>query len=491
MNSLNLVEYYLIGGAVLLLLSVFASKATVKLGIPALLVFLGIGMLAGSEGFGGVYFDNPFYAQTLGVIALVYILFAGGLSTDMKQVRPFVPHGVSLSTIGIFITCVATGLFTRYIFGFSWLEGLLLGAIVSSTDAAAVFTVLRAKNTHLKSNIKPLLELESGANDPMAVLLTVGILQLMTQTDSNPWVLIPSFIQQLVLGGTTGYLAGKGTGILLSRIKLEFEGLYPVFTLAMIIFVYGVTQAIGGSGFLAVYIAGVILGNENFLHKKSLILFHDGIAWLVQIGMFLALGLLVFPSRLVPVAGTGMLISIFLILVARPLAVFVSLIKTRFTTREKAMISWVGLRGSVPIILATYPYLAGISKADEIFHLVFFIVITSILIQGSAIPLVAKFLKVDTPAKPKFRYPLEYVPTGNMRSDLVELTVPSKSSAIGKSIIHLNLPKEALIVLIQRKGNVIVPKGGTHLEADDTMLVLAEKGPLAELKKIIDGAPTK
>lgn len=491
MHSLNLVEYYLIAGAALLLLSVIASKATGRLGVPALLVFLGIGMLAGSEGVGGIYFDNPFYAQTLGVIALVYILFAGGLSTELKQVRPVIKHGISLATLGIFFTCLITGVFTHYAFDFTWLEGFLLGAIVSSTDAAAVFTVLRGRSTHLKGNIKPLLELESGANDPMAVLLTVGILQLMTLPDSSPWMLILSFTQQIILGGTIGYISGKGTGILLNTMKLEFEGLYPVLTLAMILFVYGITQAVGGNGFLAVYIAGVILGNQNFVHKKSLILFHDGIAWLVQIAMFLALGLLVFPSRLVPVAGNGMLIAVFLILIARPLAVFISLMKTSFSTREKAMISWVGLRGSVPIILATYPYLAGVAKADEIFHLVFFIVITSILIQGAAIPFVAKLLKVDTPVKQKFRYPLEYVPTGDMRSDLIELDVPPKSQAIGRSIISLNLPKEALIVLIQRKGNVIVPKGGTHIEADDTMLVLAEKGPFAELKKIIESTAPK
>lgn len=483
------IEYYLIAGGMLLILSVLSSKATDRLGIPSLLVFLALGMLAGSEGIGGIYFDNASLSQALGVVALTYILFSGGLETEFRHVRPIIREGAILASLGVFLTCIFTGIFAAKVLGFSTLEGLLLGAIVSSTDAAAVFTVLRARSVNLKGKVKPLLELESGLNDPMAVLLTVGLLQLMGQGDVSPYTLIPLFFTQLAVGGIAGYVVGKTTGILLNRLKLEFDGLYPVVTIALVVLVYGFTQAIGGNGFLAVYLTGLMLGKENFIHKKSLVLFHGGIAWLMQIAMFLTLGLLVFPSSLLPVAPHGMAVSVFLILIARPAAVFLSLVGSSFTIREKALIAWVGLRGSVPIILATYPLLAGISRADVIFHLVFFIVITSVLIQGTSISAIAKLLKVDAPVRAKFRYPIEYVPTGNVKNDLVEMEVRPNSPAIGKSIIELNLPKDALIVLIQRKGNVIVPKGGTHLEADDTMLVLADKDALNAARKILEQMP--
>ncbi len=444
-------------------------------------------MIAGSDGIGGVYFDNAVHAQTLGVVALIYILFAGGLDTEIKTIRPVIWQGASLATVGVLLTCGLTGWFAKEVIGLSWLEGLLLGAIVSSTDAAAVFTILRGKNVGLSGRIVPLLELESGANDPMAVLLTVGLLELMTGQVGSPWELLPGLVMQIVVGGVIGYLAGKGIGQLLNRAKLEFEGLYPVLTLSLVVFVYGLTQKLGGSGFLAVYLTGLFLGNQNFIHRKSLTLFHDGIAWLMQIAMFLALGLLVFPPRLMPVVDDGLLISLFLIFVARPVAVFISLAGSPFTWRQKGMVSWVGLRGSVPIILATYALTARIDKADGIFHLVFFIVLTSVLVQGTLITTVAKLLKVDVAAKEKYRFPLEYVPSGDMKNDLVPIEVPFGSHAAGKSIIQLKLPKEALIVLIQRKGNVVVPKGTTILEVDDTLLVLAEKNIFAEVQRAVTG----
>lgn len=458
---------------------------TARFGVPSLLVFIAIGMLAGSEGLGRIEFDNARAAQSLGVLALTYILFAGGLSTDLKTIRPVLPHGASLGTLGVLLTCGLTGAFATQLLGFNWLEGLLLGAIVSSTDAAAVFTVLREKNISFKGNIQALLEFESGANDPMAVLLTVGLIELITFKIQSPVFLIPEFFKQLVLGGMIGFFSGKGIRTLLNRLKLKSDGLYPVVSIALVLFIFSVTQTLGGSGFLAVYIAGVVLGNEIFIHKKSLILFHDGIAWLMQITMFLALGLLVFPSKLIPVAGQGFLISAFLILAARPIAVFISLLGTMFSFREKLMISWVGLRGSVPIILATYPRLAGIQKADSIFNLVFFIVLTSVLVQGTTISWIAKLLKVGAKAQPKFRFPIEYAPSGTMKRDLVEIEVLPNAFAVGKSIVDLNFPKEGLIVLIQRKGSLIVPRGSTMLQAEDTLLVLAEKEVLTEIRKVV------
>ena len=479
------IEFSLIAGSVLLILSVLASKATGRFGVPSLLVFLAVGMLAGSEGIGGIYFDSPYYAKVFGVISLSYILFSGGLDTDLKVVKKVAVSGVLLATVGVAVTCLVTGAFATWVLGFKWIEGLLLGAIVSSTDAAAVFNILRARSVNFKGQIRPLLELESGLNDPMGVLLTIAFLKVLTTNETSAAQIILHIIQQFILGGVVGFSMGRGALKLLNKIRLESSGLYPVLTLALVVLVYGLAEAIGGNGFLAVYLAGLVMGNKTFVHKKSLILFHDGVAWLVQIGMFLILGLLVYPSKLIPVAGVGILISVFLIFVARPMAVFLSLAGSTFSQREKGMISWVGLRGSVPIILATYPYIAGAEKADMIFHLVFFIVITSVLIQGSFIPTISNWLKVDAPVKKKFRYPIEYVPTENMRSDLTEVEIPKNSRISGKSILDLNLPNGALIVLIQRQGNVIVPRGGTVLEAGDTMLVLADKDSLKQVKSVV------
>ncbi len=488
MNAHGL-EPYLLGGSLLLILSIVASKTTGRFGIPLLLVFLIIGMLAGSEGIIGIHFNNHQYSQTLGVIALQFILFAGGLETDWKKISKILLPGLALSTVGVLITCGLTGWFATYILGFTLPEGLLLGAIVSSTDAAAVFTILRASSVNLKGQTKSLLELESGSNDPMAVFLTIGILQVMQQTDFSSAsfiALIPMFIKQMSLGAIIGYAFGKSVISLLNRIKLEFEGLYSVLMLAVVVLGYSISQLNGGNGFLSVYIMGIVLGRENFIHKKSLILFQDGIAWLMQIAMFLTLGLLVFPSKIIPIAGSALLVSAFLIFIARPVGVFVSLIGQKFSIREKSLISWIGLRGAVPIILATYPMLAGIPKAEIIFNIVFFIVLTSILFQGTSIPFVAKLLKMQEPFKQKFRFPIEYTPMGNLKSELIELHIPGKYPATGKPIIELNLPKEVLIVLIQRQGNIIIPKGSTHLHANDTMLVLAEKAQLEKLQSLLE-----
>nr|MBA3715657.1 potassium/proton antiporter [Pyrinomonadaceae bacterium] len=310
------IEYILTGVAVLLLLSILASKASGRLGVPALLLFLAVGMLAGSEGPGGIPFDDAYAAQFLGVVALVFILFAGGLDTAWEDVRPVFGKAVALSTVGVLVTAALVGLFAWGVLGFSPLAGLLLGAIVSSTDAAAVFAVLRARSVGLKGEIKPLLELESGSNDPMAVFLTAGLTGLLVNQNSSVIGLIPMFFQQMALGTALGYGLGRGMVFVINRMRLEYEGLYPVFTLALVVLTYGATASLGGNGFLAVYIAGLVMGNNDFIHKQSLIRFHDGLAWLMQIAMFLTLGLLVFPSRLVPIVGVGLLVALFLMFVA-------------------------------------------------------------------------------------------------------------------------------------------------------------------------------
>jgi potassium/hydrogen antiporter len=479
------IENLLLIAAVLLLLSIIASRASGRLGIPALLLFLLIGMLAGSEGPGGIYFDDPWLAQFMGVIALAYILFDGGLSTEWHIIRPVFSKGLALSTLGVLITAVSVGLFATLILDFSLLEGMLLGSIISSTDAAAVFSILRSRDVQLKGQLEPLLELESGSNDPMAVFLTIGLTQLIISPSGSLLDLVPLFIRQMVLGAALGYVFGRLTATFVSRVNLDYQGLYPVLTIALVMLTYGATASLGGNGFLAVYLAGLIMRKNDFLHRRSIMRFHDGLAWLMQISMFLVLGLLVFPSELIPVIGTGLFLSAFLILAARPLSVFLSLLPAKLNIREKLMISWVGLRGAAPIILATFPLVAGVSHSDTIFNLVFFIVLTSVIIQGTLIIPVARLFKVyghSQPARP--RYPLEFIPTASPDSGLVNLEISAASGVAGKKIVDLHLPDTALVVLVNKKDKFVIPSGGTVLEAGDRMMVLADQESIAAVQSI-------
>jgi potassium/hydrogen antiporter len=468
-------EYILIGASILLLISVLASKISDRFGVPALLLFLVLGMLAGSEGPGGIYFDDPALAQAIGIAALVLILFSGGLGTEWNRVRPVVKEGLILSTLGVLITALILGLFARLLLGLSLVEGLLFGSIVSSTDAAAVFSVLRSQGISLKGRLKPLLELESGSNDPMAVFLTVGLIQLITQPGSSPMGLVGFFLLQMLVGAVVGYGMGRVMQFLVNRLRLGYEGLYPVLTLSLVFLTFGLADVIGGSGFLAVYLAGIVLGHYDVIHKRSLLRFHDGLAWLMQIAMFLTLGLLVFPSRLVPIMGVGLLVAGCLMLVARPVSVFAGLLPSTLNWREKTFVSWVGLRGAVPIILATYPLLARLPQADLIFNVVFFVVLTSVLLQGTSIPQIARWLRVDAPARTRRLYPIEYTPMGGLKSELRELPVAANLPIVGKAIVELGLPDDFLILLIARDNGFVLPSGGTILQGGDTLLVLADK----------------
>ncbi len=479
------IESLLLVASILLLLSVMASKAFGSLSVPALLVFLLVGMLAGSEGLGGIDFDDPWLAQSLGVVALTFILFSGGLDTHWADVRSVLWRGLALSTLGVLIAALLVGLFATAVLGFPLLEGLLLGAVVSSTDAVAVFSLLRSRKVRLKGELKPLLELESGSNDPMAIFLTAGLIRLYADPAVSVVSLIPMFVWQMVLGVVLGYGMAKGMVHLINHVKLEYEGLYPVLTISLVLLAYGATASLGGNGFLAVYVVGLVMGNASFIHRRSLARFHDGLAWLMQVTMFLALGLLVFPSRLVPIAWMGLLASVFLMVVVRPISVFVTLALAKMSIREKAMVSWVGLRGAVPIVLATFPLLAGIRGAETIFNMVFFIVLSSALLQGASIPLVARRLGVDAPIPVEPRYPLEFEPTGGIQSEMVELEVPKDSAIVGKQIVEIGIPKGALILLIRRNQEFIVPSGGTLVGAGDTMLVLAHKEALAEVRSMV------
>ena len=398
-------EYFCIAAGILLLASVLASKLSSKFGVPGLLLFLLIGMLAGSEGIGGIYFDNYSLAKTVGDVALIFILFSGGLDTQWQNVRPVLGQGLILSTVGVALTMLILGSFAWFILGsfssfalgsdgIDWVEGLLLGAIVSSTDAAAVFSILKSSNLGLKDNLQPLLELESGSNDPMAVLLTTTLVRMLVTADGSLVELTITLVLQLCVGTLVGYLSGRLMGWTTNRLALDTKALYPIITLARVLLIYGIATVLKGNGFLAVYVAGVVLGNLEFPYKETIVDFHEGISWLMQITMFLVLGLLVFPSELLAIAPVAIAISLFLMFVSRPLSVLVSLALTKYNWRAKLFISWVGLRGAVPIILAIAPITASIADADIIFNVVFFIVLISVSIQGLTLAPTARWLKL-------------------------------------------------------------------------------------------------
>lgn len=468
-------ENILLLGSLLLFISIISSKTSFRIGIPTLILFLIIGMLAGSDGPGGIYFNDPETAQLLGVIALTFILFSGGLDTKWESIKPIIRNGLALSTIGVLLTAALVGLFASYVLGFSPYEGLLLGAIVSSTDAAAVFSILRSRNFGLKGATRPLLELESGSNDPMAYFLTISMVYLIQQPEASAWTLIPKFFIDMLLGVACGYVFGKLMIWILNRIRLNIDGLYPVLVLSLVFFTFSFTERIGGNGFLAIYMAALLLGNSNFIHKKSLMRFYDGQAWLMQIVMFLTLGLLVYPKQIVPIMGEGIMISAFLILIARPLAVFAALAFAKdMNFRRKLFISWVGLRGAAPIVFATYPLLAEIEYSHTIFHLVFFISVSSVLLQGTTLPYVAKWLHVSAPQKVKRRFPLDIDLKEDLRSELVEMDIPEHSPAAGKPVVDLNLPDNAIIVLIHRAGKYFTAGGDTILEPGDHILLMVD-----------------
>jgi cell volume regulation protein A len=483
--------YLLLAAAILLLLGVISSKASGRLGVPSLLFFLLVGMLAGSEGIGGIEFSDAHAAQNLGVVALIFILFAGGFDTEWARVRPMLPLGLVLATVGVLLTALLVGGFAVFALGFSWREGLLLGSIVSSTDAAAVFAILRSRGVGLRGSLKPLIEFESSSNDPMAIFLTTAMIGLLRDPDSSIWALVPMFIMQMVLGGAAGYVLGLGMRYMINKSNLAYDGLYPVLSIALVLLVYSVTDLIGGNGFLAVYLAGLVIGNTYLIHRRSLMRFHDGLAWLMQIVMFVTLGLLVFPSHLMPVVGAGLIISAFLMFVARPISVLLALLPFRQSLRKIAMVGWVGLRGAVPIILATFPLIAGVERAETIFNLVFFIVLTSVLVQGSTIPLVARWLHVAAPARLRPRSPLELETVNGVRGELIELELPENSPAVGRRLVDLRLPRGALLVLIGRDESFLIPSGSTVLEKGDILHLLADQESLAHVRERIQPANVK
>lgn len=469
--------------SILLISAIIFNKIGGKFGVPSLVIFILVGILAGSDGILGIYFEDFTLAQFVGIVAISYILFMGGLSVNIKELKPVVTEGSVLATFGVFATGIIVGLCSYFLLDLPMLECMLLGAIISSTDAAAVFGVLRSKSISLDYNLKPLLEFESGSNDPMAVFLTLGVIELITgQLDSLG--LVFDFFKQMLLGIAFGYLIARGTAWIINRIRLEYDSLYVVITLASVLFTYSFISIIGGNGFIGVYICGLALASMKFVNKKTLIKFHDAVAWLMQIVMFLILGLLVNFKDGFAYTKQAFLIALILTFVARPIAVFLTTFPFKRSLKEKLMISWVGLRGAAPIVLATFPLTENVPHAMEIFNIVFFVVIISVLLQGTTIPYFAKLLKVDAPLEVNHDSVLEY---GGKDSNnkMIEFTVADNAEAAGKQLYELNLPQGALVSLIYKKGEYIIPTGSTTIEPCDVLFVLMDKAKEHKVREII------
>ncbi|HEX2420579.1 MAG TPA: potassium/proton antiporter, partial [Acidimicrobiia bacterium] len=429
-------------------------------------------------------FSNAPLTAAAGSIALALILFSGGLDTRWRAVQPVLWPGILLATVGALLTAAVAGVAAIVIFDFPPLFGFLTGAIVSSTDAAAVFSVLRSRGISLRGGIRPLLELESGTNDPMAVFLTIGLSELIVNVEVDGFDLVVLFVRQMALGTVIGIALAQAAVWLLNKIKLEYEGLYPVLTLAIVLVIFSATSAVEGSGFLAVYVAGLTMARHRLIHKRSLTRFHDGVGWLMQIAMFLVLGLLVFPSQLPGVALSSVGLALVLMFVARPVAVWITLAFTDFSWREKALISWVGLRGALPIVLATFPLAAGVPLAAEIFNIVFFVVFLSVALQGTTIPQMARWLGVVDTGEAEGDRP-ELVTGGDRSRSITDVTVPDDSWVDGRRVVELDLPTGMWLSLIARGDEYLVPQGPTVLKAGDRLTMLASTEEKERVVKLL------
>jgi cell volume regulation protein A len=482
MEQMFLIDSLIFGTGLLLLLGIASSKLSNRLGVPVLVLFLILGMLAGSEGLGGIPFENYRLAHAVGTLALALILFDGGLSTPISAVRMVWKPAILLATVGVLVTAIVTGLAASWILNLSWMEGLLLGSIAGSTDAAAVFAMLRTGGVSLSSRLQSTLEVESGANDPMAIFMTIGCIEVLSGRMEIGPSLIWLFILQMGLGLVFGLAVGAVAVRVVNRINLGTAGLYPVLVTAFGLSAFGLTAALGGSGFLAVYVAGIYIGNRRIVFQRGILLFHDASAWLSQIVMFVVLGLLSFPSRLLDVSGQGLLIAAVLILVARPIAVAALVWPFSFNWRELVFISWTGLKGAVPITLATFPLMFGTPNATLIFDAVFFVVVVSALLQGWSLPYAARLLGVEVPLDTRPPVTLEISSLHQVDGDVVDYTIGPLSRAAGRMIRELALPEDVLIALVVRRGQLIPPHGRTTIEIGDHVMVVLRPAvrPLVE-----------
>jgi potassium/hydrogen antiporter len=484
--SINTIVF-LVG--ILLLLGIASSKFAARIGMPVLVLFLGVGMLFGSEGLGGIAFEDYALANSIGSVALAMILFDGGLRTSLDSVRSSWRPALSLSTIGVFLTSLLTGFAAAWILDLPLLHGMLLGSIVGSTDAAAVFSILRTSGLRLPARLTATLEVESGSNDPMAIFLTLGLIALIMGSADSVTGLGILFFLQFGVGGAVGLGIGYLAAWLINRINLDYPGLYPILALSLGLLSFGLAAVLGGSGFLAIYLAGIVLGNSTIVFRNGIFLFHDAGAWLGQMILFIMLGLLSFPSRLAAVSLDGLLLALVLIFAARPIAVLISVFAFRFPLREMVFLAWVGLKGAVPITLATFPLLAGMPGSDLLFNVVFFVVLVSAITQGWSLPLVARWLRLGKTYEPVTPVTVEINALRHVDGEIVEYVVTPLSKVAGQALRDITLPYDVVVTLVVRKDEVIIPRGSSTLEPGDHvfMTVRARFKPL--LTCLFDSCP--
>ncbi|MDA8226933.1 MAG: potassium/proton antiporter [Desulfitobacterium hafniense] len=461
----------------LLIIGVVTTKFSSRLGVPSLVFFIAVGMVLSKF----IYYDSAYLTQLFGILALIIILFEGGLQTKWSDMKKIIVPSTSLATVGVVITTVIIGVLAKYILGLTWLEGMLFGAIVGSTDAAAIFAVLGNKN--IKTRLTSTLEAESGTNDPMAFFLTVSLIGVIMNSEPNYLTFIGGFLWQMGLGLVMGLVLGKISVWIINKINLDSSGLYPVLSMALAIITYSSVAMLQGSGLLAVYVMAVFLGNSDLTYRHSIFRFNEGFAWMMQILMFILLGLLVFPEQLMTVFWQGIGLSLLLMFVARPLGVFASMFFMKYDVKEMTFISWAGLRGAVPIVLATYPLMAGLEKGQLIFNVVFFVVLISALVQGSTISLLAKKLGLLGEKKATIPHTLELVSIGKTSSEIVEIDVDEEAYIVGKEIRSANLPEEVLITAIVRNEKIVTPKGSTLIQSGDILYVLLPKSLRTVIKE--------
>lgn len=475
-------ENILLVGSVLIFTSILISKTGYRFGIPTLLLFLLVGMAFGSDGL-GIQFNSASDAQFIGMMALSIILFSGGMDTRYSDIKPVLKQGILLSTVGVLVTTLLTGLFIYFLSNhtqanieLTLLVSLLLAATMSSTDSASVFSLLRSQRMNLKYNLRPMLELESGSNDPMAYMLTIVLIQVIgSGSNFDIVIILKDLFLQFLFGGVLGYAFGKFSVWLINKIELSNSSLYPILLLSIIFITFTLTDLVKGNGYLAVYIAGMIVGNARLAYRKETNTFMNGLTWLFQIIMFLTLGLLVNPHEMIDIAVTALLIGIFIILIARPVSVFLCLLPFKgISNKARIFISWVGLRGAVPIIFATYPVIAQIPGSNQLFNTVFFITLLSLIIQGMTISKMARWLKLDLPEeKEENEFGVEL--PEEIDTHLNDITLTEDMLTVGNRLADMNIPKGTLVMLIKRGNEFIIPNGQIELHAGDKLLVMSEK----------------
>ena len=450
-----------------LLISITASKVLYRFGVPILLIFIVLGMLFGSDGIVGIYFENYQLTNQICSIALIFIMFYGGFGTNWKVAKPSIKPALFMSTLGVILTTVLTGTFAYFILNVSVLEALLIGAVVSSTDAASVFAILRSQKLNLKGTLASLLEVESGSNDPTAYMLTISILTMMSTGSANGVFFI--ILKQIIFGIMVGVALAKISVYVVRHVDFEIKGFDSIYITAIAILAYALSEYLGGNGYLSVYICGVIIGNNNIPHKRNLFNYFDGISWIMQIALFFLLGLLSFPSKITSILGVSIAIAIFLTFVSRPLTTFLILKHFGYSIKEKIFISWVGLRGAASLVFAIYAMTYGANVENDIFHIIFFVALFSVVIQGTLIPKLAKKLDLVDDSTTVLKTFNDY--SGEMSSNLVEVTITGDNKWANKSIMDADIPKEILIVMIKRNNEIITPKGSIVIKEGDTLVL--------------------